>query len=52
MNKPALLHALTITDGLEQHPDIEFILNGKKRPLLALEREQNLRDILVKAKLS
>ena len=51
-NKAELLQALTAPQGLEIHPDIEFILAGRKRPLLALKREKNLREMLVKAQLS
>jgi hypothetical protein len=51
INKSKLVQALTTPRGLEQHPDIEYILDGRNRPMLALKREKNLREMLVKAKL-
>ena len=50
-NKSKLIQALTAPRGLEQHPDIEFILDGRNRPMLSLKREKNLREMLVTAKL-
>ena len=50
-NKSKLVQALTAPRGLEQHPDIEFILDGRNRPMLSLKREKNLREMLVTAKL-
>jgi hypothetical protein len=50
-NKMKLLQALTAPPGLEQHPDVEFILHGRNRPMLALRREKNIREMLVTAKL-
>ena len=50
-NKAKLIHAVTTPRGLELHPDIEFILEGRNRPMLALRREQNLREMLVRANL-
>jgi hypothetical protein len=51
MHKSKLLQALTTPRGLEQHPDIECILDGRNRPMLSLKREKNLREMLVKAQL-
>ena len=50
-NKAKLIQALTAPKGLELHPDIEFILDGRNRPMLSLKREKNLREMLVSAKL-
>ena len=50
-NKSKLVQALTAPRGLEQHPDIEFILDGRNKPMLSLKREKNLREMLVTAKL-
>ena len=50
-NKAKLIRAIATPRGLHQHPDIEFILQGRDRPMLALRREQNLREMLVRANL-
>jgi len=50
-NRSKLIQALKTPRGLEQHPDIEFILDGRNRPMLSLKREKNLREMLVTAKL-
>jgi hypothetical protein len=51
MHKSKLVQALTAPRGLEQHPDIECILDGRNRPMLSLKREKNLREMLVTAQL-
>ena len=51
-NKAEIMQAVTAPRGLELHPDIEYILEGRTRPMLALKREKNLREMLVSAKLS
>jgi hypothetical protein len=50
-SKKELMKALSITPGYEQHPDIEYVLGGRNKPLLCLKREKSLRDMLVRAKL-
>jgi hypothetical protein len=49
--KKELSLALTAPPGLELHPDIEYILDNKARPLLSLSREKNIREMLVSTKL-
>ena len=49
--KKEVLLALTTPAGLELHPDLEYVLDRKNRPLLSLTKEKNLRDIFVSAKL-
>ena len=50
-NKKQLKTALSVKLDYDEHPDIEYILCQRNRPLLALKRESNLRALLVTAKL-
>lgn len=51
MFRQELIQALTTPVGLELHPDIEYVLERKNRPLLSFTREKNLRETLVNSKL-